>query len=407
MTTTRIPSRVRPLLLAVLCALGASATARPADDNIQTANEDARAAYRAGQEAIAREDWVEANERFRDAERQQKAAKEAADAAQYWQAYALAQASRTDAARAAVDKLLREYPKSAWADDARALVPARAPADAAAAAREEDALMAIDALLSSGSKRAVPILQKVLASNHSDKVKSRALFVLSQYDSAAAEGALSTILSGPSSTRLKQEAIRMIAAGGKRSSLDRLLPLFRESNDPKIRSAVIDAWIIGSRGDLLRQAAATEADPRMRRRAIEAMGSVGDRAGLLELFDQLQDDDAKRDVMQGLGIAGGVDELAKIASSNASPTVRAEAIKAIGFTGGKRGSGQVVGWYASGDDQIKRAVIESLMISGDSKQLVALYRAETDRDRKRKLLQAISTSGGDEALDLIDEVLDK
>ena len=253
----------------------------------------------------------------------------------------------------------------------------------------------------------MPILQKVLASNHSDKVKSRALFVLSQYDSAAAEGALSTILGGPSSTRLKQEAIRMIAAGGKRSSLDRLLPLFRESNDPKIRSAVIDAWIIGSRGDLLRQAAATEADPRMRRRAIEAMGSVGDRAGLLELFDQLQDDDAKRDVMQGLGIAGGVDELAKIASSNASPTVRAEAIKAIGITGGKRGSGQVVGWYASGDDLIKRAVIESLMISGDSKQLVALYRAETDRDRKRKLLQAISTSGGDEALDLIDEVLDK
>ena len=43
------------------------------------------------------------------------------------------------------------------------------------------------------------------------------------------------------------------------------------------------------------------------------------------------------------------DELAKIASSNASPTVRAEAIKAIGITGGKRGSGQVVGWYASGD----------------------------------------------------------
>jgi HEAT repeat protein len=406
-TNTRNHTRVRPLLLALLCALGASATARPAADAIQTANADARSSYLEGQEAIAREDWMAAAERFRDAERRQRDAKEAADAALYWQAYALTQAKRGDAAKSAVDRLLRDYPKSAWADDARALVPAKAPADAAAEAREEDALMAIDALLSSGSERAVPILQKVLASSHTDKVKSRALFVLSQYDATAAEAALSTILSGSSSTKLKQEAIRMIAAGGKRSSLDRLLPLFRDNPDPKIRSAVIDAWIIGGRGDLLRQAAATETDPRMRRRAIEAMGAVGDRAGLLELFAQLKDEKAQRDVMQGLGISGGVEELAKIANGNASPAIRAEAIRAIGIAGGPRSTDQVTRWYSSGDEQIQRAVIDSLVISGDNKQLVALYRVETDRDRKRKLLQAISTTGGDDALDLIDEMLDK
>ncbi|HET7844136.1 MAG TPA: HEAT repeat domain-containing protein [Xanthomonadales bacterium] len=407
MTNPRHTHRLRPLLLALLCAFGASAIARPAADAIETANADARSAYRDGQDAIAREDWSEAVERFRQVERSQRDAKEAADAAIYWQAYALTQAKRAEAAKSAVDKLLREYPKSAWADDARALVPARSPAETAAEQREEDALMAIDALLSSGSQRAVPILQKVLASNHSDKVKSRALFVLSQYDSEAADGALQSILSGNGSTKLKQEAIRMIAAGGKRSSLDRLLPLYRESTDPKIRSAVIDAWIIGSRGDLLRQAAATEPDARMRRRAIEAMGAVGDRKGLLELFGQAKDEETQRFVMQGLGIAGGVDELAQIAGSNASPKVRAEAIRAVGIAGGKRGAEQVVGWYASGDAQIRNAVIESLMISGESKQLVALYRAETDRDMKRRLLQAISSSGGDEALDLIDEMLEK
>lgn len=199
----------------------------------------------------------------------------------------------------------------------------------------------------------------------------------------------------------------MIAAGGTRSSLDRLLPLFREGTDPKLRGAVIDAWIIGGRGDLLRQVAATETDPRMRRRAIEAMGAVGDRAGLLELFAQLKDEKAQRDVLQGLGISGGIEELVTVANSNASTAVRAEAIKAIGIAGGKRGSEQLVRWYEAGDETIRRAVIESLIISGDSKPLVALYRVETDRDGKRKLLQAISTTGGDEALDLIDEALDK
>lgn len=407
MTNSRIPNRVRPLLLALLCALGASAMARPAADDVQTANAGARDAYREGQAAIAREDWTAANESFREAEKRQREAKEAADAALYWQAYALSQARRADATKATVDRLLREYPKSAWADDARALAPSAAPADASVDQREEDALMAIDALLTSGSKRAVPILQKVLASNHSDKVKSRALFVLSQYDAEAAESALTAILSGPGSTRLKQEAIRMIAAGGRRSSLDRLLPLYRDSTDPKIRAAVIDAWIIGSRGDLVRQAAATEADPHMRRKAIQALGAIGDRAGLLELFGQLKDEQAQRDVLQGLGISGGVDELAKIAGGNASPAIRAEAIRAIGIAGGKRGSQTVASYYASGDEKIRRAVIESLMISGSSKELVALYRVETDRDMKRHLLQAISASGGDDALDLIDEMLEK
>ena len=56
-------------------------------------------------------------------------------------------------------------------------------------------------------------------------------------------------------------------------------------------------------------------------------------------------------------------------------------------------------------DEVKEAVIEGLMIAGATDQLVALYRKETDTERKRKLLQMIAATGDDAALDLIDEAL--
>lgn len=402
---------LRPLAFALLCAFASAAAAIPQGGALASASEPAKTLYREGHDAIERKDWSEAVDRFRALERSQRDAKESTDAALYWHAYALSQARRSGEAQAIVERLLKAYPDSTWADDARSLVASgrrgAVVADGNDESREEDALMALDALLASGSKRAVPMLQKVLASNHGDKVKSRAMFVLSQYDAQAADAALATILGGNSSTGLKQEAIRMIAAGGRRDSLDRLLPLFRDGTDPKIRQAVIDAWIIGGRGDLLRQAAASENDPRMRKRAIHAMGAVGDRKGLLELFAQVKDEEGQRDVLEGLGIAGGRSELETIARGNAAVEVRAAAVRSLGIAGGKNAADTIASMYAGADENIRRAVIEGLIIGGGSKQLVSLYRQESDRRYKRKLLEAISATGGDEALDVIDEILDK
>ena len=63
--------------------------------------------------------------------------------------------------------------------------------------------------------------------------------------------------------KLKKSAIRMVASGGNRASLDRLDAVYE--SDPALRTAVIRAWIIGDRKDLLLRAAKGEQDPAIRR----------------------------------------------------------------------------------------------------------------------------------------------
>src|SRR5688500_8983661 len=60
------------------------------------------------------------------------------------------------------------------------------PAERAPTGDEELALAALEGLMGQPAERALPIIKKVLAGSQSTLVKRRALFVLSQMDSAEA-----------------------------------------------------------------------------------------------------------------------------------------------------------------------------------------------------------------------------
>ena len=412
---------LRPRLLAA--ALGALFTtlapplaAAPQAREGAPLAEPSKSLYWQGHEALGRSDWAAALENFRALERELSASKtESTDAAIYWQAYALSQARRQQEAATEVDRLRQKYPQSAWLDDAEALAagareprepreprPGREPRDE----REDDALMALDALLAGGNGKAVPLLQRVLAGDHSDKVKGRAIFVLSQIDASAADGALDGILRGAASPRLKAEAIRMIAAGGRRSSLDRLLPVYLESKDRAVRRGVLDAFLIGNRGDLMLKVIEGEGDARDRREAIEKLGAMGKRDELRTLYGTRRDPDDRRAVLRALGIAGARDGLLEVARSETDPELKAEAIRSVGIAGGKNSAAALVAMYTPDQPRrVREAVVEGLMIMGASGELVQLYRKETDPRLKRDLLQRISATDSDAALEIIDETL--
>lgn len=410
---------IRHSVLAVaLCfALSASSTfAAPQASAGAPLAEPSKSLYWQGHEALGRSDWRAALEHFRELERELGASKtEPSDAAIYWQAYALKQANRPREAAAEVERLRRTYPKSSWLDDAEALAAGveavRAERDGPRAERDErdaDALMALDALLAGGNKKAVPMLQRVLAGTHSDRVKGRAIFVLSQIDPAAAESALVAVLEGNASSRLKSEAIRMIAAGGRRASLDRLLPVYRDSSDAAVKRGVLDAFLIGDRSDLLLQLLEVETDPRRRRDVIEKLGAMDKGDELRKLYTTLREPADRRAVLRGLGIAGAEQALLEVARSESDAELKAEAIQAVAITGGKGVPAQLLTFYGPEQPKVVReAVIQGLMIADATEQMVELYRKETDPKLKRDLLQRISASDSDAVLDLIDDVLER
>jgi len=401
----------RILTAAVLAALLGAGTVNAAPDPQagEPAGATAKNLYREGHDALERDRWDEAYEHFTalEAELRRTLAK-GVDGALYWQAYAAAQEKRTTDVERIVRRLGKEFPQSEWKDDARALLPAgsRDPQATGARANDEEALMAIDALLTTGNPKSVPLLQRVLNGNYSDKVKERAMFVLTQVDPAAADAAFMTILKGNSASRLKEEAIRAIAVGGNRASQDRLLEIYRTSADPKLRRSVLDAWMISGRGDLVRDAAKNEADPKVRQHAINTLGVMGDVDAIRALLPVLTDKRSQQAAMQAFGIAGAADALADVAKGNYPIEMRVEAVQALGMVGGKRAGPIVLEFYRPDQPkELREAAIQALMMHGDGKRLVEIYRRETDPEMKREVLQAISVTDSDAVLDIVDEVL--
>ncbi|MGQ0802083.1 MAG: HEAT repeat domain-containing protein [Pseudomarimonas sp.] len=409
----------RLTLAASLCGLllgfaSPNLQAAPSAQSGSPAAEASQAVYWKGHEALEKGDWNAAIRHFKALEKQLAASTtEPADAAMYWQAYALSQAGRNKEAASEVARLRQAYPNSAWLDDAAALAQTKSDEAGSKKARKDavdgrdaDALMALDALLVGGSERGVPLLLRVLSGNHSDHVKSRAMFVLSQLDASAADAALDGILAGDASPQLKQEAVRMIAVGGRKESLDRLLPLYRSSNDAAIKTAVMEAFLIGGRGDLVQALFESETNPELRLNALNSLGAMGEGDRLKALYGPQLPREERRQLLHAYGVAGELQALIDVARSETDPELQVEAIRSIGIGGDRQAGATLVELYRpDASEQVRRAVIEGLMIANDSEAMLQLYRKETDPELRRQLLHSITAADPDAAIELIDAAL--
>jgi HEAT repeat protein len=409
---------LRALLAAVLtiAATGASLAAHAAsDDAMAPTDKQLNQLYWQGHEALQKGDWAGALKRFTDLEQQLRAKEpQSADAAVYWEAYTLLQAKRTTEAKTTVERLHRDFPKSRWSKDADALLRQTQPAATAAKSAstsgddEELAEIAVEGLMSAPPERAVPLLKKVLQSQHSDKVKKRALFVLSQIDDPAALDMVVDVAKTSTDPELREEAVRMLGVSGDEHAIARLRDLYASSKDPREKRAIIQAWLVADRKDLILASARTETDETVRRQAIEALGAMEASTELKQLFDSTHDAANQRAIIQALGVAGNVKALTEIAESQQPDAIRIEAIHALGVAGDEGGGPALVKLYPKANSPALRdAVIQGLMVAGDSEALMQLYRQSKTREEKQALLRVITTMGDDAALDLIESELNK
>ncbi|HSC10813.1 MAG TPA: HEAT repeat domain-containing protein [Rhodanobacteraceae bacterium] len=409
---------LRALLAAVLtiALAGASLAAHAAsDDAMAPTDKQLNQLYWQGHEALQKGDWAGALKRFTDLEQQLRAKEpQSADAAIYWEAYTLLQAKRTTEAKTTIERLHRDFPKSRWGKDADALLRQTQPASTASKSAnvssddEELAEIAVEGLMSAPPERAVPLLKKVLQSQHSDKVKKRALFVLSQIDEPAALDMVVDVARTSTDPALREEAVRMLGVSGDEHAIARLSDLYASSKDPREKRAIIQAWLVADRKDLILASARTETDETVRRQAIEALGAMDASTELKQLFDTTHDAANQRAIIQALGVAGNVKALTEIAESQQPDTIRIEAIHALGVAGDEGGGAALVKLYPKANTPALRdAVIQGLMVAGDSDAMMQLYRQSKTREEKQALLRVITTMGDDAALDLIESELNK
>jgi len=421
--------------------------------------------YDRGQRSVEHSHWDEAVESFSEVISRGGSR---ADGALYWKAYALNKLGRRDEALAAIAELRKSYPSSRWLDDAKAFeVEVRQasgkPVSPETAGDEELKLMALNGLMTSDPDRAVPLLEKLLHSSQSPKVKERALFVLTQSGSSRARQLVVDMAKGNSNPDLQMKAVNYLgvmgarkelgevygaandvavkravlnglmiagakdqlfaaAKGEKNSELQRaainqlgvlgarqeLGEIYKVATDVAAKRAVLNSFMVAGAKDQLLTAAKGESNPELRHFAINQLGVLGAQAELWQLYQVEPSVEMKRQFVNAFFVGGASDRLLEIARTAKEPELRRDAINRLGTMGAEHTGPALVSMYSNeSDPSIRKAVINALFIQGNSHALVELARKETNVELKKEIVQRLSNMGSKEGTEYLMELLNK
>jgi hypothetical protein len=363
--------------------------------------------YQKGLKQLDAREWEEAISSF-DAAGHNTAN---ADASLYWKAYAQNRAGRYSDALATISKLQQLYSSSRWLKDAQALaVEVRAqaghPVSPGAESDEELKLIAVNSLMQSSPDQALPILQKLLAGNNSEKVKDRALFVLTQNSSPQARKLLTDMARNSANPDLQLKAIRYMGIMGKADARNELASIYNSSSDARLKRAILRSFTQADSRDFLLNAAKTERNPELRRDAIRQLAITGGQEQLWQLYQSSNSIEDKKDILQSMLIGGNSSRVAEIARSEKDPHLKVAAIKSMGLMGGIGRGDVLVSIYQNDTNrEVREAALNALFLQQNGKALVDLARSEKDPQMKQEIVKKMSLVHSKEVSDYMMEIL--
>ncbi|MBS1835728.1 MAG: HEAT repeat domain-containing protein [Acidobacteria bacterium] len=333
------------------------------------------------------------------------------EGAMYWKAYTQAKLGQRDAALATLDELKKGYAQSRWMNDAKALeleIRQRGGRAASPEAVEDEELklLAINGLLSTDPERAIPLLEKQLNNPaNSPRLKDRALFVLAQSRNQKARDIVARYAAGGSNPDQQALAIQYLGSFGKENR-DKLMEIYRASNEPQIKRAVLRGLQMSRDSEYLLQIARSEQNPELQREAIRYAANAG--ADVSTMWNASLAKETKDAILEGLMSRQNVDKLVEIAKTDSDPQVRRRAIEYLGGVQRERGGTILQQLYSSEQDKkVRASILHSLRGQENVKALIEVARKESDPQLKREAVQMLSSMKNPEATEFLVELLNK
>ena len=385
---------------------GQNWTAVPAFSFQSKADASDSADYRAGLRELDARQWEQAVQSFTAAAN----ARQNADAALYWKAYAQSRGGHAEAALLTIAQLKQKYAQSRWLSDARALelelrARAGAPMKPSAEPNDELKLMAINSLMQSDPDQAFPVLEKVITSGNSDKVKEQALFVLAQSGSPEGEKMLANIANGRSNPDLQIKAIQLMGMFDE-NARKTLGDLYRTSTNLQVKRAVLQSAMQSGSRDLLLNAAKTETNPELRHDAIRQLAMTGGADQLWQLYGTLNSVDDKKAILQSMFMSGDSGRVVEIARRDSNPELRAAAVQSLGMMGNSGTGDALVSIFENDkDEHVRQAALNALMMQQNGKALVDLARREKDPKVKAESVSKMAMVHSPEVTNYMLEIL--
>jgi HEAT repeat protein len=150
----------------------------------------------------------------------------------------------------------------------------------------------------------------------------------------------------------------------------------------------------------------TETDPGLRREAIHMLGAMEATSEIAELYATVDEVELRKAVLQSMMIADDTDGLIEVLKTETDPEIRAAAIQALAVSDEDVAADYLVSLYPNGSVDEKQAVIQSMMIMEDSEGLISLLKTETDPERRREMLQMLTMMDSEEAQEYLFELLE-
>jgi hypothetical protein len=257
------------------------------------------------------------------------------DGAYYWKAYAQSKLGRTSDALSTLAALERNFPKSAWLNDAKALemqtrqnAGQRVSPDAEA--NEDLKLLAINGLMHSDPAQATPLVEKVLNDpKNTPKVRERALFVLARSEAPQARQTVARFAEGNANPDLQIKAIQYLAATDGKENPEFFERVYKRASDPAVKRAALRALFLRKDQNALTSIAKSEPNLDLRRQSMQFLGAMGATDSLTRLYGSEPNADVKRSILDALCAQGDGKDLVAIARREPDPKLKREAVERL------------------------------------------------------------------------------
>ena len=367
--------------------------------------------YQDGTRALDRRDYDGAVKSF-DRVIAQKASR--AEGAHYWKAYALNKLGKRAEELASLAEISKQFPQSRWLNDARALEAEvkqanGQPVSPELQSDEELKVYAINALINSDPERAIPLLEKLLGeAKTAPRLKEKALFVLAQSRSDKARATVSQYAKNGSNPDLQLHAVEYLGMFRTKDSQQTLASIYSSTTDLNIKRAVLHGFMNGRDVEHLLAAAKTEANPELRREAINGLSGMQASNELEQMYAAETTYEWKNTILRSMHGSQNKAKLLEIAKSEKDSRLRMTAIRNLGSVRKDKTADDLVPLYtAESDKAVKTAILDAMAQQNSAKQIVDAARKESDPEMKRQAVERLSRMKSKEATDFLVELLNK
>lgn len=346
--------------------------------------------FRDGRDQIAEENWDRAARRFQDFITQYPKHKDV-DAAHYWHAFALKKQGKLAEADELLERMIRDYPRSNWADDARKLRVEIAGSlgnktiiqGELDKADQEMKIIALQSLFQADPDRAVAMVGELLKpdAKADRRLRETAVAMLGQHSGPKTTSILIDLARSSSDPKLRRTAVFWLGQSNDENAFNVLQEMAAKSDDVETAKMALMALAQGNAArsrDLLLKTAREAKSIELRKQAIFWIGQQGGESAtddLLKIYEGEQSVEVKKHILFSLSQNSSEraqTRLLEIARSDAAPELRKQAI----FWIGQRGDDKTISLLISMYDSEKEADIKDKLIFGfgQSNQKAALQK---------------------------------